>query len=278
MDRELLNWVIKDMSKNPRDSECFNLTNMSLTEIPESVFGNKELQLLNLSENKITSLPDMFDELPNLRVLNLSYNCLREIPPSVTRLKKLVQLNIRNNQLESLPDNIFYYPTKNNENTNIILDNNNLTTLRKVKIFSGVYRDFSGYISANDNPLKDINNPIFERYPLRLNNPPMDTNYFYWMNTNKWGIGFMFQLGMNTFLLPRKDSKLLGKPDNGTYWFGTNNYRSRDVLWHQIESYRVRDLKLDREMKEMLVTLLFSSDLDSIELAYEMTKGFMNIT
>jgi len=118
-------------------STKLDLSNQSLTKIPEEVFELTNLTELNLNKNHLTSLPeaitklsqltilkfgdskrmfwggnqlknipDFIVNLSNLLWLDLSYNSLNYLPDCITKLSKLNRLSLRNNQLTNIPDSI----------------------------------------------------------------------------------------------------------------------------------------------------------------------------
>ncbi|KAL9322296.1 hypothetical protein ACSQ67_010349 [Phaseolus vulgaris] len=85
--------------KAARASGSLNLSNRSLTEIPDEVYRNLEglggggdddkwweaveLQKLILAHNSIGWLKEDLKNLPFLAVLNLSHNCLSQLPAAI---------------------------------------------------------------------------------------------------------------------------------------------------------------------------------------------------
>ena len=118
------------------DTKELDLSDMKLTELPESIGqlihllklnigGNYSsgkmnqiislpvsllklihLQSLEISSNPLTSLPEWIGGFKQLQSLNLSRNLLTTLPESLTRLKQLRWLNLYNNKLTTLPDSL----------------------------------------------------------------------------------------------------------------------------------------------------------------------------
>jgi len=109
--------------------QCLDLTNSSLTVIPEEIgylihlkylylgenniqsvpefiLNLKELQTLGLNNNNFNEVPEVITKLHNLKSLLLSYNHITELPPSIGNAKSLEYLGIQHNQLSSLPKEI----------------------------------------------------------------------------------------------------------------------------------------------------------------------------
>jgi Leucine-rich repeat (LRR) protein len=80
-------------------------SNKKLTEIPESIFGVKNLEVLNLSDNNLKIIPEGINNLENLKYLYLTSNSLKSLP-DLSNLIKLEYLELDNNKLNSLPESI----------------------------------------------------------------------------------------------------------------------------------------------------------------------------
>jgi Leucine-rich repeat (LRR) protein len=97
--------------------EVIHLSELKLTQIPDSVFTHPELKELYLGpegfilypplsglksqirtgiSNNLTELDNRISKLKNLKVLNLVANQLRELPASITELKNLEDLDLKN--------------------------------------------------------------------------------------------------------------------------------------------------------------------------------------
>jgi internalin A len=83
-----------------------DLSDLSLTEVPESLRQLRQLQSLDLSGNQLKAIPDFLGELSQLINLSLSRNQLSVLPEFVGQLRKLQSLAISNNELGRLPQSI----------------------------------------------------------------------------------------------------------------------------------------------------------------------------
>ena len=83
-----------------------DLSEMKLTELPESLGQLTQLQSLNLSHNQLTALPESLGQLTQLQSLNLSRNQLTALPKSLEQLTQLQSLNLFGNQLTALPKSL----------------------------------------------------------------------------------------------------------------------------------------------------------------------------
>jgi internalin A len=84
------------------------LSNMELTELPDSLGQLTQLTKLDLSHNQLTALPDSLGQLTQLTKLDLSNNQLTSLPDSLGQLTNLVELKIHENLFTSLPNSIKY--------------------------------------------------------------------------------------------------------------------------------------------------------------------------
>ncbi|KAG5141240.1 hypothetical protein JHK84_035008 [Glycine max] len=106
--------------KAARASGSLNLSNRSLTEIPDEVYRNLEglgggddkwweaveLQKLILAHNSIASLKEDLRNLPFLAVLNLSHNSLSQLPAAIGELPQLKMLDVSFNSIVNIPEEI----------------------------------------------------------------------------------------------------------------------------------------------------------------------------
>jgi internalin A len=83
-----------------------DLSNLGLTELPESVTQLSQLQVLYINDNDLTTLPESVAQLSQLDTLYLDGNKLTVFPESLTKLSRLSRLHLNNNQLETLPESI----------------------------------------------------------------------------------------------------------------------------------------------------------------------------
>ncbi|MBI1766419.1 MAG: TIR domain-containing protein [Acidobacteria bacterium] len=82
------------------------LSNMGLTELPESLGQLTRLEELDLSNNKLTTLPEQLSQFQNLVSLNLSLNQLTALPESLSQLHQLQSLYLSGNRLTVLPKSL----------------------------------------------------------------------------------------------------------------------------------------------------------------------------
>jgi GTPase SAR1 family protein len=80
-----------------------DLSDMKLTELPESFGQLTQLQSLNLSYNQLTALPEALGQLSQLQSLNIRDNELTALPEALSQLAHLEELHIASNKLTDLP-------------------------------------------------------------------------------------------------------------------------------------------------------------------------------
>lgn len=84
--------------------KSLDLSNRSLTEIPESVFKDTQLVTLNISHNALAgAIPGEIRFLTALRALDMSNNMLTGVPAEIGQLRALEYLNLSHNPLTGLP-------------------------------------------------------------------------------------------------------------------------------------------------------------------------------
>ncbi|WP_293129316.1 COR domain-containing protein [Microcoleus sp. bin38.metabat.b11b12b14.051] len=93
-------------SKNAENKKILSLSDMKLTEVPESIASLTPLQMLFLYNNQLTKLPESIASLTQLQLLNLSNNQLTQLPESIASLTQLKNLEVSSNQLTEVPDAI----------------------------------------------------------------------------------------------------------------------------------------------------------------------------
>jgi internalin A len=102
-----------------------DLSNFSLTALPDSIRQLTNLTNLHLSRNQLTALPDWIGQLTKLTTLYLWGNQLTALPDRIGQLTKLTTLYLSSNQLTALPDSIGQLTKL----TNLNLSRNQLTAL-----------------------------------------------------------------------------------------------------------------------------------------------------
>ena len=80
-----------------------DLANLSLIELPDSLFELKHLERLALTNNDLTLLDPRIASLSNLQILGLNYNKLVSLPCEIGQLKNLISLDCWNNQITTIP-------------------------------------------------------------------------------------------------------------------------------------------------------------------------------
>jgi internalin A len=83
-----------------------DLSNMELTELPESLGQLTQLQKLSLWGNQLTALPESLGQLTQLQKLNIHSNELTALPESLGGLTQLQMLLLAVNQLTALPESL----------------------------------------------------------------------------------------------------------------------------------------------------------------------------
>ncbi len=83
-----------------------DLSDNSLTQIPESIGLLKQLRVIDVARTRIKALPDSICELSNLEELRINGNRITALPESIGLLKQLRVINMVSNCIERLPDSI----------------------------------------------------------------------------------------------------------------------------------------------------------------------------
>jgi hypothetical protein len=97
---------IRIQSCRERRANTLDLSDLSLSEIPDEVKNMTYLRSINLSENRLTELPDFICSYTSLENLDVSYNKLSYLPDAIGSLGSLENLNARCNQLNAIPVSI----------------------------------------------------------------------------------------------------------------------------------------------------------------------------
>lgn len=92
--------------KNPEAYLGANFYNSALTEVPKEIFLFPNLIEIDLSQNSISVLPDKFKDLKNLKELHLADNKITTVGPEITSCLNLEVLQLRNNPLEAVSKEI----------------------------------------------------------------------------------------------------------------------------------------------------------------------------
>lgn len=111
--------IMDRMLKAARSSGSLNLSNRSLSELPDEVYrsldavgdGEKwweavELHKLILAHNNIVSLKEDLKNLPLLSVLNISHNKVVHLPAAIGQLPVLKSLDVSFNLIVNIPEEI----------------------------------------------------------------------------------------------------------------------------------------------------------------------------
>ncbi|HEY0736128.1 MAG TPA: COR domain-containing protein [Herpetosiphonaceae bacterium] len=80
-----------------------NLSLLGLTELPEFLWNQTQLQVLNLSFNQLIGVPEGIRQLQQLQILNLSFNQLTGLSEAVGQLQQLQVFHLMDNQLQEIP-------------------------------------------------------------------------------------------------------------------------------------------------------------------------------
>jgi internalin A len=91
-------------------TEILDLSQIGLTDVPNSLRTVPHVELLDLGRNMIKALPPWIGELPELKAIDLGYNRLRALPKEIGLLRKLKDLGLNNNEMETLPKEITRLP------------------------------------------------------------------------------------------------------------------------------------------------------------------------
>lgn len=89
-----------------RRARSLSLASLGLTELPDSLFGLRQLERLDIEDNQLTLVPEGLARLTRLQGLDISRNRLTELPESLCRLAALRELAVAHNQLRALPEDI----------------------------------------------------------------------------------------------------------------------------------------------------------------------------
>lgn len=180
--------ISKRISESGLDKGIFQLTNInllnisdtSLTAIPDDINRLVNLQSLLLFGNKITDFNENITSLKKLKVLDLSRNQLKSIPESLNDMKELTSINFSCNVLEEMPKftdfpNLLTIDVSNNKLTTFLdLENAVLPHLTDLKIKGNCIEVLPSYIARSLPSLKnfDIGDNQLKTVPGELANMP----------------------------------------------------------------------------------------------------------
>lgn len=83
-----------------------DLSNESITVLPDSIRKLSKLQVLDLSRTKITELPESIGKLINLHFLALRSTPITSLPESIGKLINLYSLDLHGTHITALPESI----------------------------------------------------------------------------------------------------------------------------------------------------------------------------
>jgi Leucine-rich repeat (LRR) protein len=89
-----------------------DLSNMKLTELPDSLGQLTQLQTLSVNLNLLTSLPESLGNLSNLKSLNIGSNKFTSLPVKIEKLTQLSVLKFYGNRLSEIPSWISHLKLK----------------------------------------------------------------------------------------------------------------------------------------------------------------------
>jgi hypothetical protein len=178
--------VSKRISESGLDKSLFQLTNLnllnisdtSLTAIPDDIKLLSNLQSLLLFGNKLEEFNLNITSLSKLKVLDLSRNQLSSIPDSLNNMKELTSINFSSNQIEVMPKfvdfpNMISVDLSNNKLTNFLdLENAVFPHLTDLKLKGNAIELLPGYVTQSLPSLKnfDIGDNQLKTVPGELAN------------------------------------------------------------------------------------------------------------
>lgn len=136
-----------------------DLSEMELTELPESLGHLTQLQMLHINRNQLTTLPGSLGQLSQLEFLSFARNRLSSFPESVRDLKNLKKLYVWGNGLIEIPQ--WINNLKSLEILSIYANKitslpDSLSELSKLeRLVLGYYRD-GNPLEEGGNPLKEV--------------------------------------------------------------------------------------------------------------------------
>ncbi|MCB9306598.1 MAG: GTP-binding protein [Lewinellaceae bacterium] len=95
--------LIQSVIESDKNNKELDLSNFSLSEIPQDVFKISKLEYLNLDNNSIKNIPDEISNLKNLRFLSLKHNEIENLSKSILNINNLSTLELFGNPLINPP-------------------------------------------------------------------------------------------------------------------------------------------------------------------------------
>lgn len=189
--------ISKRISEDGLDKNIFKLTNInllnisdtSLTSIPDDIKLLVNLQSLLLFGNKLSEFNENITSLPKLKVLDLSRNQLTNIPDSLNKMKELTSINFSSNLIQEMPKlddfpNLIIIDVSNNKLSAFLdIENSNLPHLTDLKIKSNEIESMPNHISKTVPSLKnfDIGDNKLKTVPGELANmTKLKGRYFFY--------------------------------------------------------------------------------------------------
>ncbi len=88
---------------NPDTILGLDCSKLKWTQIPNKLFGFKNLRYLDLSKNKLSAISDSIEQLDSLRILDVSKNNLTAVA-WMCQLSYLKRIHLSRNQISVLPE------------------------------------------------------------------------------------------------------------------------------------------------------------------------------
>jgi len=180
-----------------KKSKKLNLSNLSLTSIPQAIYDLQHLTCLYLSYNRLNSISENILQLENLEKLYLGNNQIETIPENIGKLKSLIDLDLSYNNIMTIPitiNNLKMLKNLNFENNKIqeipdeivelqYLENLNLSSNQLTKIPESIMK-LTKLINLNlmrnqidSIPVSITNLKLLEKFNLQKNNIIEIPNY-----------------------------------------------------------------------------------------------------
>eukprot|EP01086_Lenisia_limosa_P009763 TRINITY_DN33391_c0_g1_i1.p1 TRINITY_DN33391_c0_g1~~TRINITY_DN33391_c0_g1_i1.p1 ORF type:complete len:607 (+),score=158.15 TRINITY_DN33391_c0_g1_i1:80-1900(+) len=102
--------VYDDFSPIATSLRALDLSDNSLSALPDSFANLTNLTELNLSNNSFTSIPDAVFNLPSLQVLKFSNNPLVSLNPPENSFPSIKQVDLSSTKMTSFPNCLLVYP------------------------------------------------------------------------------------------------------------------------------------------------------------------------